>query len=214
SGGSSRGITTVRSMRTTARSSCWSPRRPGCMGNTRASRSRPRPSSKRCTILIQSAAGFGVSSSTRMARWSRTSSGAAVRRMMAEAMRNGAAPGQTWREGVFVRANACSLFHGSDENMGFRIDPLPSLSVPLLLNETEAICEFRIAEQLITGAFSLAQLLSDSVQVYSGVPTHRARVQLAKPRLPAQGEDDVNGRQTRRFNVGDLGKKAEGDPGL
>ena len=43
--------------------------------------------------------------------------------------------------------------------MGFRIDPLPSLGVPLLLNETEAIVEFRVGEELITGAFSLAQLM-------------------------------------------------------
>src|SRR5215813_8618624 len=98
--------------------------------------------------------------------------------------------------------------------MGFRIDPLPSLGVPLLRNAMEAVFELRVGEQPITGALSLAQLLADLGQVYSGVPTYRARVQLAKPHLLAEGENDINGRQTRRLNVSDLGKKAEGDPGL
>src|SRR5712691_6125487 len=85
----------------------------------------------------------------------------------------------------------CSSFHRGDEDMGFRIDPLRSLGAPLLRNETEAVFELRVGEQLITSAFSLAQLLGDLVQVYSGMPTHRVGVQFAKPRLPAEGEDDV-----------------------
>jgi len=110
---------------------------------------------------------------------------------------------------------ACGgLFHGGDEDMGFRIDPLPSLGAPLLRNAAEAVFELRVGEQPITGAFSLAQFLGDLVQVDSGVPTHRVRAQLAKPRLLAESENDVNGRQTRRLNMSDLGKKAEGDPGL
>src|SRR2546425_11643126 len=108
----------------------------------------------------------------------------------------------------------CGLFHGGDEDMGFRIDPLAALGAPLLLNETEAVFELRVGEQPITGAFSPAQLLGDLVQVDSGVPTHRVRVQLAKPRLLAESENDVDGRQTRCLNVRDLGKKAEGNPGL
>jgi len=109
-----------------------------------------------------------------------------------------------------VLTHACGLFHCGDEDMGARIDPLPSLGVPLLRNATEAVFELRVGEQPITGAFSLAQLLADLVQVYSGVPTDRARVQLAKPRLLAESENDVNGWQTRRLHVSDLGKKRKG----
>jgi hypothetical protein len=94
--------------------------------------------------------------------------------------------------------------------MGFRIDPLPRLGVPLLLNEAKAVFELSVCEQPITRAFPLTQLLADLMQVYSGVPTHHARVQLAKSRLLAEDENDVNGWQTRRFNAGDLGKKRNG----
>jgi len=72
--------------------------------------------------------------------------------------------------------------------MGFWIDPLSFLGAPLLFDETKAVVQLRVGEQLITWSFSLAQLLSDLVEVYSGVPTHCAGMQLSKPRLPAEGE--------------------------
>ncbi len=80
------------------------------------------------------------------------------------------------------------LFHARNEDMGLGIDPMPRLGVPLLFNGAQAVCQFLLAEQLITGPFALLQLLPDLVDVHSRIALHRMRVQRVKSRLRAHGE--------------------------
>ena len=85
------------------------------------------------------------------------------------------------------------LFHTCNEDMGFGINPMPRLGVPLLFNGAQAACQFLLVEQLITGPFALLQLLPDLVQVHAGIALHRMRVQRVKSRLCAHGENVGNG---------------------
>src|SRR5260370_39739716 len=103
------------------------------------------------------------------------------------------------------------LSDACNEDMGLGIDPMRPLGVPLLFNGAQAVCQFLLAEQLITGPFALLQLLPALVEGHAGIAPHRMRAQRVKSGLRAHGEHVGKGGEAALLTGSPPRQKSEGD---